>query len=330
MLASLPDIPVIDARRGGSAEVIHAAEPQLRDLFRTARRTFTPPVLAVMDRVSHRWLQRTGNPYRGEIAIVAEMLGKPGAYALNVSYEWACTCGVGSDGNGRVRLLRVLDWRQQGLGRNVVVARQQGPAGEFANITWPGYVGVITAMAPGRFAVAINQPPVQSWSGAWPLATLPFDWVAARIRVWRSHSLPPPHLLRQVCETCPTYEDAKTMLAATPLCLPAFFTLAGTRRGEGCVIERTATACAIREMPAAVGNHWVGLAEHGRPRGRDSRHRQKRMEGVLAGEDGDWLVPPILNSDTRVVAELDAGGGRLVVQGWERNGAATARLAVAL
>ena len=30
-----------------------------------------------------------------------------------------------------------------------------------------------------------------------------------RARVWRSHALPPSHLLRQVCESCTTYKDAK-------------------------------------------------------------------------------------------------------------------------
>ena len=36
----------------------------------------------------------------------------------------------------------------------------QGPAGEFFNITWPGFVGALTAMAPWRFAAAINQAPL--------------------------------------------------------------------------------------------------------------------------------------------------------------------------
>ena len=128
MSAVLPAIPVIDARNGGFAAVLHGAEPQLHDLFSTAQHTFTTPVLAVLDRISRRWFERTDNPYRGEIAQVAALLGKPGAYALNASYEWACTCGVGDDARGGVRLLRVLDWGQTGLGRNLVVARQRGAA----------------------------------------------------------------------------------------------------------------------------------------------------------------------------------------------------------
>src|SRR5206468_12577266 len=128
-------------------QIARAAEGQMRDLFRHARRMLTPPVLAVADGVSRRRLERTANPYRVEIGEIAGLLGRRGAYALNTSYEWCCTSGVGDDPDGGIRVLRVLDWAQPGLGRNLVVASQHGPVGDFVNITWPGFVGVVTAMA---------------------------------------------------------------------------------------------------------------------------------------------------------------------------------------
>lgn len=196
----------------------------------------------------------------GELDEIGVLIGKSGVYALNTSYEWTCTSGVGDDPLGGTRLLRVLDWRLAGLGRNVVVALQRGPAGDFVNITWPGYIGVVTAVAPGRFAVAINQPPMMSWG-----ATRPVDWAIGRARLWRSDALPPSHLLRLVCETCATYADAKRLLSEAALCLPAFFIVAGATQGEGCVIERAPSRAAICEMPAAAANHWVGLVLPGRP-----------------------------------------------------------------
>jgi hypothetical protein len=322
---ALPAIPVIDARRGGPLVVARAAEPRIRDLFRHARWTFTPPVLAVMDAVSRRWLDRVRNPYLGELDEIGGLLGKSGAYALNTSYEWACTSGVGDDPRGGIRLLRVLDWGLGGLGRNVVVALQRGPAGEFANITWPGYVGVVTAMAPGRFAVAINQPPMLSWG-----ATPPVDWAIARARVWRSDALPPSHLLRHVCETCATYPDAKRLLTETPLSLPAFFIVAGATQGEGCVIERAPSGTAIREMPAAAANHWVGLNLRGRARGGHSPERLAQMEATLAGDARTSLSAPIINRDTRLVAQMNPHSGRLLLQGWEHSLPATAELALDL
>ncbi|HEV8679571.1 MAG TPA: carcinine hydrolase/isopenicillin-N N-acyltransferase family protein [Stellaceae bacterium] len=295
------------------------------ELFRHARRTFTPPLLAVMDAASRRWLDRVGNPHLGELREISVLLGKSGAYALNTSYEWSCTSGVGDDPWGGARLLRVLDWQLAGLGRSVVVALQRGPAGDFANITWPGYVGVVTAVAPGRFAVAINQPPRMSWR-----ATPPIDWAIGRARLWRSNALPPSHLLRHVCETCTTYEDAKRLLSAAPLCLPAFFVLAGATPGAGCVIERAPSGTVVREMPAAAANHWVELPLRGRGRGRQSRERLAQMTAILADSAGTSFCAPIINRNTRLVALMSPGPGRLLVQGWEHSRPATAELALDL
>jgi hypothetical protein len=214
----------------------------------------------------------------------------------------------------------VLDWRQEGLGRALIVVWQRGPAGDFANITWPGFVGVVTAMAPGRFAVALNQPPMMSWG-----LTPPVDWLVGRIAVWRSRALPPVHLLRRVCESCGNYDEARRVLAEHPLCLPALFTLAGTQSGQGCVIERTQGDATQRDMPAAIGNHWVAVAKRGRARGAQSPQRVAQMDAALAGA-GSWLEPPIINRHTRLVATLNPARSRLIAQGWEHDGPATARL----
>ena len=317
---TLPAIPCIDARQGGSAAIAGQQEDRLRDLFGRARRIYTPFLLGLADDASRRWLERSGNAYLGEMAEIATRLGRRGIYALNTSYEWCCTSGVGDDAEGGVRLLRVLDWWQPGLGRNLIVARQSGPAGDFLNITWPGFVGVITAQAPGRFAAAITQPPMMSWGLSWPV-----DWAVGRARVFRSSHALPAHLLRQVFESCATYDEAKRVLVETPLCIPAFFTLAGTEPGEGCVIERTQERAAVRDMPAAVANHWVALRERGCARGYKTRARLAIMEAALAGR-GDWRVRPILNRDTRLVADMNPATGRLVIEGWERRGRVTACL----
>jgi hypothetical protein len=318
----LPAIPVIDVRYGGTPDIARVAEDQLRDLFGRARRAFTPPLLGLADRVSQNWLQRSANPYLSDIDEISAMLRGKGAYALNTSYEWACTSGVGDDPEGGVHLLRVLDWKLSGLGRNLVVATQTGPAGDFVNVTWPGFVGVLTAMAPGRFAAAINQPPMTSFG-----MTPPVDWMIGHVRLWHSDGLPPAHLLRQVFEVCKTYEAAKQMLAQTPLCLPAFFTLAGANDGEGCIIERTQHRAAIREMPTAIANHWIALPKRGRARTRTSRHRHRMMQAAVEAR-APWQAHPILNQNTRVVATMNPSRGELSVQGFERSGPATSCLVV--
>ena len=73
--------------------------------------------------------------------------------------EWACTALARDD--DAPWLVRTLDWPFPGLGRHVEIALMRGAAGDFYNVTWPGFVGVLTAMAPGRFAAAVNQAPLR-------------------------------------------------------------------------------------------------------------------------------------------------------------------------
>ena len=88
-----------------------------------------------------------------EIDEIAARLGRPGGHFLSVNYEWGCTVGVGPSPDGRsARLTRTLDWFTPGLGRYVMAARVAGQAGHFVTLTWPGFVGVLQAMAPGRFS----------------------------------------------------------------------------------------------------------------------------------------------------------------------------------
>jgi hypothetical protein len=257
-----------------------------------------------------------------EIDEVARLLGQPGAYALNFCFEMGCTTACRSaDGAAGMQLYRTLDWPFR-LGRDVVVARHVPPAGAYWNITWPGYLGVLTAVAAGRFAAAINQPPMTYTFGRFGLG-LPIDWAVNRWRVRKATALPPVHLLRQAFEQCPSYAEAKAMLVGTPVCIPVIYTLTGTAPGEGCVIERRESDAVVHEGPVCVTNHWL----NGRFRGnlrltRNSAARLAAMRAALPSLGQSrlgWLTPPVLNRFTRLGAELDAGTGRLVVQGWHGN-----------
>lgn len=317
--AARPPVPVVDARAGGALAAVEALPRQVELLLAAARRRYTRPGLALGDVLSRRWLRRNANPYLPEIAAVARRLGAAGAYALNLSYEWACTTGLVAGGP----LLRVLDWQLDGLGRGLAVLRRRGPAGEWLDLGWPGFVGCVTGLAPGRFAAAINQPPLPG-TGLGPVA----DWIAARPAFWRSRALPPAHLLRRAFDEAPDYAAALALLRDTPVCAAAFFVLAGAA-GEGCVIERTPGAAAVRLAApvAAATNHWVTMPRRGAPRGRGSDARLRAVEALLRA-DADpwslaWVAPPILNADTRLVAVADPATGRLALQGFERDGPAT-------
>jgi hypothetical protein len=320
----LPAIPVFEVDAPGSVHLMDLAADRLDALLADGRKHYGNLVLAAGDAFAWGWLSRTANPYLGEIAAVRRQLGRPGAVMLNMSYEWSCTAGVGPDPAGRgCRLLRTLDWPMNGLGRNVVVAVKDGGAGPYWDVTWPGYVGVLTAMAPGRFSAAINQPPLR-----WRTGLLPVDWVFGRVALWRAGGLPPTHLLRRVFDTCRTYAEARQMIAEEPLALPAFFSLAGVSSGEGCVIERLEKQAVVHEAPTGIANHWRGFLVRGHDRGHDSSGRLAAMVRVLpsAGDDFDWAVSPTINQTTRLVVSANAARSFLAVQGWERNGPATAVL----
>jgi hypothetical protein len=318
---SVRDIPLIEAGGQGVLPALEAAPERLAELVAAARRHYGPAALKVADLASRRWLEKTANPYLGEIAGVANRIGEPGVYMLNLSYEWSCTAGVGPDpaaaGN---RLLRTLDWPLDGLGRTVVVSRHATAAGAYLNVTWPGFAGVTTAMAPGRFAAAVNQPPMR-----WTSPLMALDWAVNRLGVWRQGGLPPVHLLRKAFDECRTYAEAKTMLAETPICLPAFFSLGGIDPEECCAIERLETRAAVRDGPASTANHWICLQVPGRARGSDSVGRFHQMETVRRSEAADfaWVRPPILNAATRLAVIANAQAGRLTVQGFEGESPAT-------
>ena len=322
----LPEIPLVELGGGGTAALVDAERARADALVDIGRRDYGAAMFSLGESLSRRWLVKTDNPYLDELDDVARRIGRPGVYLLNLSYEWFCTTGIGPDPAGEgSRLLRTLDWALDGLGRHAVVARQDSAVGPYYNVTWPGFVGVVTAMAPGRFSAALNQAPMRR-------AGLPLtlDWLRNRFGVWRSRCLPPAHLLRKVFETCATYDGARAMLCETPICLPAIFSLSGAAAGEGCVIERTEDSAVVHQAPACAANHWQAPGPAGMARGVKSVERLAAMESRMvaphdsAGDGFAWVSPPILNECTRLAVVANAARATLEVLGFEAEAPATA------
>jgi hypothetical protein len=315
---TLAEIPVIDAP-DGPLQLARIQSVQLPRILRLTHEFVHPALLRWGDAYAARCLRTAGNPYIREIDEIARLLGQPGAHALNFSFEMGCTTACRSpDGKAAMQLYRALDWPFR-LGGDVVVARHAPPPGPYYNITWPGYLGVLTAVAPARFAVAINQPPMTYTFDRFGLG-LPIDWIVNRWRVRRTNALPAVHLLRQAFEQCSSYAQAKAMLTTTPICIPVIYTLTGTAPDEGCIIERREYDAVVHEGPVCVANHWLNERFKGHPRRvRNSGARLAAMRSALptlGKQRFDWLTPPVLNRFTRMAAELSAGTGDLAVQGW--------------
>jgi hypothetical protein len=320
-------IPVHAVGPAYPMETLKLEEARAHALIDDATGGLPPAALKVLDAISRRWLVKQDSVHLDEIDAIARRLARPGAYFLSVNYEWGCTCKVGpSPDHKSARLVRVLDWMTPGLGREVVAARVAGAAGPFTTLTWPGYTGLLQGMAPRRFSAALNQAPMRASLGGFYL-----DWAVNRTRVWRMANLTPAHLLREVFETARSFEDAKRMLTERPISTPAIFTLAGVRPSETAVIERNETEARVHEGGNVAANHWQAPGWRGHQRGSDSSGRACRMHAVSTEFDVEfrWLVPPILNVNTRLVMIADAAQGSLIARGIEAYRPATETLELA-
>jgi hypothetical protein len=317
----LPEIPVLDCGAEFPLETLDAFLPRAHALLDLATARVPQSALRQLDRVSRAWLVKWNNAHLPEIEAVARRLDRPGAYFFSVNYEWGCTCRVApSPDRSSARLIRVLDWKTPGLGRNAVAARVAAPAGRYVTLTWPGYTGVLTAVAPGRFAAALNQAPMRKAVGYFYL-----DWAANRRRVWNMPHPTPAHLLRTVFDEAATFEDAVALLTKAPISTPAIFSIAGIVARETAVIERNETEARVHQGEQIAANHWQAHGWAGHPRGGDSAGRAAMMAGIQADLDTDfrWLRAPVLNERTRIAMVADARSGALIAQGFEDHTPAT-------
>jgi hypothetical protein len=323
---NLAAVSLFDAREGGPAAHARARVEQTLAV-RDACLGWFPAGGALAragDPVVRRWMRRSASPYVQDIADIQAQLGRAGAWTLHGAYLFGCTT-LADEGASGPRLRRTLDWPFPGLGRLAEAVWQRGPAGDFLNVTWPGFVGVLTAMAPGRFAAAINQAPMPRRTSADLLRWLDYARNAMR-PLWSSGTWPPEHLLRHVFETCATFDDARTLLEQAPLARPALFTLVGVGATERVVIEREETTFRTRVADGAIANAWHEARDGWEPRvcgvGRPVENNVRRIAALSAwsGRDGpsfEWAMAPVLNSFTRLTVDMAPVSGSLGVMGWE-------------
>jgi hypothetical protein len=330
-MQNLAVIPLCDVRHGGPVALARLLRADM-DVLRKHCLGYLPrslrALVPVADGVARRWLSRSASPYTGEVAEIAAIAGEPGVFVVNTAYEWGCTVAACHSGDAPL-LLRTLDWPFSGLGRHATVARQTGPAGEFWNVTWPGAVGVLTAVAPGRFAATINQAPLYRRTGGDLLRYADYAVNAIRTLVRVRHA-PPAHVLRQVFETAGGYAEARAMLVRIPVARPVLISLTGRRPDESCVIEREETAARVIEGAVVVGNDWQEprpgweARSCGGPFETDSRDRRTTLAAQVSNRavPFGWVTPPVRNWATRVAVEMNAGNGTLRVVGFEPVGGA--------
>jgi hypothetical protein len=276
------------------------------------------------DPVVRWWLRRSGSRYARDIDAIARAVPGPGIWFLHGAYLFGCTA-LADEATGGPRLRRTLDWPFPGLGRLVEVARQTGAAGDYLNVTWPGFAGVLSAVAPGRFAATINQAPMRRLTSLSALRWLDHarNALGALLRAGRE---PPEHLLRRAFEDCATFDAALALLRTAPVARPVLFTLVGAHQGERVVVEREETTARVITQSTVVANAWQRAARGWEPRvcgtgtPAENNHRRLSTLSDWAGRDGEpfaWAQAPVVNDFTRLTIEMCAATGMLRVAGWE-------------
>jgi predicted choloylglycine hydrolase len=173
--------------------------------------------------------------HRDEMAAIAEIIGRPEAHVQlgNLYYEafrqlMGCTAFACDTPNGPIHA-RNLDWwtEDQMLARSTCIVHSHSGAsvGAYRLVTWPGFIGALSGLAPERFATTLN----------------------AVISNERPTLAPPVVLLiRRAFETCRDFCDAVDLLERSPIAADCLLLVTGTKPGEMVVIERTSTRAAIR------------------------------------------------------------------------------------
>ena len=253
------------------------------------------------DPFARGWLRRSGSPLLGEIDAIARTLGRPGIWLLHGAYAFGCTALADEGPEGPV-LRRTLDWPFPGLGRLVEVARQRGAAGDFLSVTWPGFAGLLTAVAPGRFAASINQAPMRRRTRVRWLLWL--DYALNAIEAFCASGRPPPeHLLRVAFETCANFDEARRFLEAAPVARPVLFLVTGCAPGERVLIEREIGALRTYRDDTVVANAWRDRSDGWRPRvcgeGRPMENNRRRMAAMSAWTGRHPPTPGLGNAARR-------------------------------
>jgi len=177
-------------------------------------------------------LPHLGDSYAEEIKAGACCLGLPVGVGvlLNIFYEIeaGCTSIVAQDSNGHMYHGRNLDFDLADVLRKLVirVEFQKGNKTLFYGATFAGYVGVLTGMKPGSFAISLNQRDSgYILDNILEALLIPGTTVSA-------------FLIRDTLENVANFDGAMNALTQASLVAPAYIIVSGSNAGEGAVITR--------------------------------------------------------------------------------------------
>jgi len=172
-----------------------------------------------------------GQEYAREVRCIAKAadVSYPQLVLANVMYDiaeiwhWlypsACSSYSCSLPSGEPILCRTLDWGvPEGLGKYTVLVVYHRGKRQYVSVGLIGFVGVLSAMRPGAWAVALNQAPSRK---------IPF----------RAIQIPACVRLRSICDVAQKYGTIVERMKKAQRVSPFFVHIIGTERQEQTVIR---------------------------------------------------------------------------------------------
>ncbi|GMS99919.1 hypothetical protein PENTCL1PPCAC_22094, partial [Pristionchus entomophagus] len=210
-----------------------------------------PDAVQVIDFFFGELHQRIDQPYKDEIASIADASGIPlGQIVMyNIIYEVlsGCTSLVAVDEKGKLFHARNLDfgiwlgwdpveheWELTRALRKMIVNIRWMKGGKllYKSNNFAGYVGIYNGMKPGAFAITANsRSQVDGKGGHYGI----MKWLTGEMSNGRWMTW----LARETLETMNNYADAKDHLMNTEMLSPVYYILSGTEPDEACIISRS-------------------------------------------------------------------------------------------
>ena len=175
--------------------------------------------------------------------VSAECIFVCNAYYDLVKSVLGCTAFAVETAAGPMHARNLDWWTENRLLNDTSIACRfvGGSAGEFVTIGWPGFIGVLSGMASGRFCITLNAV----------LSNEPMQV-----------ALPISLLIRSVFENARSFDGAVETLCGAVIPCDCLLLVSGTKSGEMVVIERSPTKHAVRRADhgrIAVANDYVIL-----------------------------------------------------------------------
>jgi hypothetical protein len=154
-------------------------------------------------------------------------------------FHYACS-SFSYNLKGAPVLARNLDWAwPETLGHHTIIVRFRKRQHEYYAVTFPGFVGVLSAMSPGKWAITVNMAP---------------QVISPKVV-----KLPALMLTRRACDSSRSYNSLVKNILRMDTQTSFFVHIIGTRKTEHCVIEKEPGYNNIRkgELPLLQTNHFT-------------------------------------------------------------------------